>query len=322
MMRDIYRKKFDVGEQRISAAGSCFAQHIGRELRESGFRFNDLEPAPQFLPRRFWVDYGYGLYSARYGNIYSSRQLLQLLKRSTNQFGTISDHIWTSGAGYVDAFRPTIEPVPAESPEEIIESRRWHLRSVLELFERTDVFIFTLGLTESWMSIGDGAIFPVCPGTAGGKFDASQHAFVNQSYTDVLSDLEEFFFRARDINSNMKFILTVSPVPLMATATDQHVVPATSYSKSVLRAVAGFLSNKYEWVDYFPSFEIISSTPMRSCFYNSDMRTVAAVGVEHVMKTFFESHPVPNRPLVESKPPERSADEIKCDEELLAAFGE
>ena len=45
----------------------------------------------------------------------------------------------------------------------------------------------------------------------------------------------------RDYNENMRFILTVSPVPLVATAGSEHVLAATLYSKSVLRAVAGFL---------------------------------------------------------------------------------
>ncbi len=46
-------------------------------------------------------------------------------------------------------------------------------------------------------------------------------------------------FPWRRINPQPRFILTVSPVPLVATMSGSHVSPASIYSKSVLRAPAG-----------------------------------------------------------------------------------
>ena len=40
------------------------------------------------------------------------------------------------------------------------------------------------------------------------------------------------------MNPKARLVLTVSPVPLAATASGSHVLPATIYSKSVLRAAA------------------------------------------------------------------------------------
>jgi hypothetical protein len=131
--------------------------------------------------------------------------------------------------------------------------------------------------------------------------------------------MENAFTFIRSINPEMKFILTVSPVPWMATAYDMNVIVATTYSKSVLRAAAGYLAEKYEFVDYFPSYEIISSHVMRAQFYEADMRTVSMHGVRHVMSHFFSQHP-PLVPL--EKPPSNEVDdELLCDEELLATFG-
>ena len=135
--------------------------------------------------------------------------------------------------------------------------------------------------------------------------------------------MEAFIARARAINPKLRFLLTVSPVPLVATATSQQVVVASSYSKSVLRAVAGHLESKYDFVDYFPSFEIVSSHVMRGAFYEADMRSVLKPGVDHVMAQFFSAHvPPPGR---KAKAPVAEIDqsgELACDEELLAAFGE
>ena len=324
LITDWYTRKFPISGLRIAAAGSCFAQHIGRALRQSGFSFLDVEPAPSFVPRDQASLFGYGMYSARYGNVYTSRQLLQLLQRATGKMPHLPDHIWTKDNGYVDAFRPTLEPTPFQSIEELVDLRSSHLTAVVRLVKSAEVFVFTLGLTEAWLLKADGAAFPVCPGTAGGTFDPALHEFRNLTYPEIMRDMEEFFALARSINPALKLILTVSPVPLMATATTDNVITASSYSKSVLRSVAGDLCNKYDWVDYFPSFEIISSIPMRSQFYNADMRNVAMVGVDHVMKQFFKEHGMPDGlvPPVEEVPQVPSKDEIRCDEELLAQFGD
>lgn len=317
-----YHKKFSISGKKIASAGSCFAQHIGHALRREGFDYVDVEPAPSFLPLSRQFEYGYRTYSARYGNIYTSRQLLQLLQRATGRFSP-AERWWEKGDGFVDPFRPEIEPEPFGSPDEVEEFRRWHLKAVVSLFEQTDVFVFTFGLTETWASTDDGAVFPVAPGVAGGVFDPDKYKFLNLTYPDVVRDMEQVFELARDINPKMRFLLTVSPVPLVATASADQVVVATTYSKSVLRAAAGHLSHMFDFVDYFPSYEIIASTPMRGMFFNPDMRTVASHGVDHVMKQFFSEHTPPKAPQRPTRPGTANKDpeKIACEEELLAVFG-
>src|SRR5262245_60561415 len=71
---DLYRRKFKITpEWMIATAGSCFAQHIGASLKEHGFRLLDVEPPPPGLSSENASRYGFGIYSARYGNIYLVR---------------------------------------------------------------------------------------------------------------------------------------------------------------------------------------------------------------------------------------------------------
>src|SRR5207344_451486 len=79
-------------------------------------------------------------------------------------------------------------------------------------------------------------------------------------------------------------------VPLTATATSNHVLVATTYSKSVLRAVAGSLADTYPNTDYFPSYEMIASPWSKGFFYEANMRAVNTGGVAAVMRVFFEQH--------------------------------
>ena len=313
---DWYRKKFEIADRRIGTAGSCFAQHIGRELRANGFDFVDVEPPPGMLDRRLQAGFGYGIYSARYGNVYTTRQLLQLLQRALGEFSP-RERAWQHGGGVVDPFRPTIEPGPLRDPDEVDAMRKDHLARVAKLFESIDVFVFTLGLTEAWVDARDGAVYPVAPGVAGGAYDPDIHKVVNFAHHEVRSDLEAFVRRVRSINPGMRFLLTVSPVPLMATGTDQHIIPATMYSKSVLRSVAGVISDRYRYVDYFPSYEIISSHVMRGMFYNADMRTVHGAGVSHVMREFFSQHPSPGGTAAAIQADDSPEDDLVCDEERL-----
>lgn len=314
-----YTKKFPIAELPIATAGSCFAQHIGKQLKDQGFNFVDVEPAPSILQKESHLDYGYSMYSARYGNVYSSRQLIQLLQRAFGEF-VPEETYWLKDDGYVDPFRPTIEPEPFVSIAELNRHREHHLHCVRKLFEEAQVFVFTLGLTETWVSKQDGSAFPIAPGVAGGLFDPQKYRLLNLSCADVIRDIENVIKMLRRVNKKMRYILTVSPVPLMATATSQQVIVATMHSKSILRAAAGSLAEKYRAVDYFPSYEIISSPVMRGQFYNPDMRTVSHYGVEHVMKQFFMEHQPPkDKEIGQSKP--ENDDDVFCDEELLAVFG-
>ena len=320
-----YKKKFSISGKRLATGGSCFAQHIGRELKKQHYTVLDVEPAPSFLNPERHVDYGYGIYSARYGNIYTSRQLLQLIQRALGEFEP-AEQAWALNDRFVDPFRPHVEPYGLESKEEVDDMRRYHLKQVGSLFEQTDVFVFTLGMTETWMSISDGAVFPVAPGTAGGRFDNAECKFLNLTYLEIVDDMEAVIARLRSVNGNVHFILTVSPVSIMATGGGEHVVVANTYSKSILRAVAGYLADKYEFIDYFPGYEIITSPPMRSMFYNCDMRTVASSGVANVMKQFIEQHaPVlggQRKVLVGTGSAADASEKVLCDEELASGFGQ
>ena len=292
--RDLYVKRFDIdADCRIATAGSCFAQHIGDRLRRSGFNYLDFEAPPPSLPAARHADFGYGLFSARYGNIYTARQLLQLYREAFGKFQP-AERIWKKDGRVHDPYRPGIEPEGFSNDEELQTLRRFvHLPAVRDVFTKSDVFVFTLGLTEAWVSKLDGAVFPTCPGTVAGRFDEAVHEFHNFGFAEIHADMVALIAAARKVNPTLKFLLTVSPVPLTATASDQHVLVATTYSKSVLRAVAGALYEQYDFVDYFPSYEIVTASAMRGALYRPDLRTVTADGVDQVMKHFFAQHPPP-----------------------------
>jgi hypothetical protein len=314
----------------IVTAGSCFAQHVGRYLLSSGFNILIAEKAHDIVPAEIAKLYNYGLFSARYGNIYTALQLKQLIQRAFGEFNPIEKCWIASNGSFVDPFRPQIQPGGFVSEAELLADLSVHLDAVKKAFTSMDVFIFTLGLTEAWLDQRDGAVFPLAPGVAGGLWDEKKYKFVNLELDQTVSDLQWSIDYLRNINPNIRIVLTVSPVPLNATAVNRHVFVSTTYSKSVLRVAAQIICDNYSMCDYFPSYEIITSPFVRAQYYAEDCREVIEDGVRHVMNLFLTHYgglqpnqsdtqlsPVANDSVVQLERMEKMI-QILCDEESIS----
>jgi hypothetical protein len=231
----------------------------------------------------------YNNYTARYGNIYTCRQLLQLFQRAYGIF-TPEEDAWLSpnGKHYVDPFRPTVTPGGYSSVEELHLMRQEHFRAVRQMFEDMDLLIFTMGLTECWTSQSDGAVLPVCPGVAGGIYDDSKYAFKNLTVGEIHADFSVFLELLSEVNAEAKVILTVSPVHLIATYEPRHVVESSICSKSILRASCDEIVRNYDNVFYFPSYEMAVSPYAQGKYYEANYRSVNATGVDFITNTFIE----------------------------------
>ncbi len=287
---------------KIATMGSCFAQHLARHVRKSGLNYYIAEPAPEGLSADEAVRRNYGTFSARYGNVYTVRQAVQLFYRAFGIFAP-QDDVWPKGSGFVDAFRPQIEPAEIATIDAVRKSARAHLACVREMFMTADWLVFTLGLTEGWASRIDGAVYPVAPGVSGGIFDPAKYEFINFGVDQVRADLEEFITRVHQVNPSCQILLTVSPVPLVATYEQRHVWVSTTYSKAVLRVAADEAARHFGFVHYFPSYEVITSPAAGGAYYQDDLRQVTDLGVGHVMK-LFAKHYFPDRmkPAAEQQP--------------------
>lgn len=264
-------------DMRVSAAGSCFAQKVASYIKSNkAINFVELET----------VSDGQPLYSAKYGNIYTTRQLLELIVEAESGKADENCTVRRDDGKYVDVYRPFVEADGFGSAEEVLEAREKHLSMVRKMFRESDVFIFTLGLTEAWVAKESGRTFPVCPDI---YTDSVESKFVNFGFQSVLEDLKTCVDMINAINPDLEIIVTVSPVPLTATYTDEHVMSATTYSKSVLRAVCGEITQDYTHVNYFPSYEIVTN-PFRSGHsFEENKRSVKQEVVDVVMQAFESS---------------------------------
>jgi hypothetical protein len=324
--------------QRIVTFGSCFAQHMGRELQQRGFNWTITEKAPTGLSAENARRFNYGVFSARTGNMYTVSLLKQWLWWAQGK-SPVPTEVWTRDGRCYDPFRPNIEPNGFAAESEVLRSREVAIEAFRECVRTANVFIFTMGLTESWFNTEQGHEYPMCPGTVAGEFDASRHGFVNQDHGFIVDSMADVLRELRRVNPKLRVLLTVSPVPLTATKSGKHVLVASMESKSILRAVAGRTANSRGFVDYFPSYEIINATPYRGSFFEPNQRSVSKTGVHHVMNHFFrclrdkfgaeDAEPAAAQPKggrghgggsEMAMAAKQQADKAVCEEELLSAF--
>jgi hypothetical protein len=329
---EIWDPKHSIGKsQKVSTYGSCFAQHIGRALRARGYHWLVTEPGPAMMTEETAREFNYGIFTARTGNIYTTSLLLQWVSWAV-ELSTPPTEIWVRNGRFYDPFRPNIEPEGFESADELLESRQVAIVAFRQSITDSDTFVFTLGLTESWVNKTEGYEYPMCPGVVAGEYNPAQHAFVNQDYPLIRQNLSQALRIIKRLNPAIKVLLTVSPVPLTATYSARHVLVANTASKSILRSVADNLAHHIPFVDYFPSYEIITAPPFKGVFYEPNLRNVTAAGVSQVMAVFFEcltrKFPAPTarperRMRAGQRPGPSTAGARKvldvCEEEFLAA---
>jgi len=309
---------------KVATMGSCFAQHISRYIERVGLQYFVTEAPHAGMASDEAERRNYGVFSARYGNVYTVRQARQLFDRAFGSFVPLDDH-WEHGDRFVDPMRPQVEPDGFATLDELAQSRDAHLEAVRRLFVESDVIVFTLGLTETFQSTRDGAVYPVAPGVHGGAFSPEAHRFVNFRASEVIEDLEKFVDSLRDVNRSVRILLTVSPVPLIATYEHRHVLVSNTISKATLRVAASEVVASRSFVEYFPSYEIIAGSADGAAYFAPDLRQVEQRGVDHVMRV-FQRHMIEGGLQADEAwaPPEipqatSVRRDVVCDEETIEA---
>jgi hypothetical protein len=261
----------------LASAGSCFANRLSAHFAASGLRYPVYEPGAEPL-------------AARHGNIYTTLQLRQLLDRALGVF-VPEERAWPTPTGrWLDPFRPLVDRDGFATIPELVRARRAHLDAVRLMFEQTDVFVFTLGLTEVWCDVRDGAAFPMPPGRGRGIFDPRRHTHRNLDVAANTAELDSFLGRLHEINPAAHVVLSVSPVPIALTMEPTHVARASLYTKSVLKVVAEEAARRHRNVDYFAAYDMVMLNLGAEDIFEDDARHVKPQVAERVARLFVERY--------------------------------
>jgi hypothetical protein len=262
--------------QSVFTIGSCFARNVEDSLLNQGL---DVPTAHFKAP----YDEAPGRPN-RILNQYNTGTMLQLV-RALGQ--PIHDKaLYKQGIGKrVDCLlatgsRPTSTARAMERRQEIADLYNDGLA-------KADLVVITLGLVEAWFDTECGLYLNEAPPRK--LLDAHNdrfefHQLDVESCSAMLFEMLERLIEGGRRN----VILTVSPVPLQATFAGGDAVTRNAYSKAVLRVVAEQATQAFEQVDYYPSYETITTSGMYS--YGEDLVHVRPLVVEKVVSNMVEHY--------------------------------
>jgi hypothetical protein len=220
--------------------------------------------------------------------MYQRVRHLQRAKLGAGSVGRISkDSVVPVGNGLV--YDPTPIPPCSSAHRETLQ-RRAILQSVTARIRQCRVVIITLGLVEVWRDVIANTIINTAPIPEAFNHHPDRYEFCVSAYAETLESLDKTHaLLVEHGHPDTHIIFTLSPVPLMATFTEQDVVVANTYSKSMLRAVAQEWASRHANVDYFPSYETVQNSE-RDMAWIDDLRHVRGELVGHIMKTFVQHY--------------------------------
>lgn len=165
--------------------------------------------------------------------------------------------------------------------------KRSCLRQIREAMQRahdfilqTDCLILSLG-TNTLYSLKDN-----------GKVVANCHKMPSETFEKKDLPVEEMrnimkgmLSSLQAIRPNLRCILTVSPVRHLRSQLVQN-----SYSKACLRVLAHELQQDFDWVSYFPSYEIMMDDLRDYRFYAPDRTHPSDEAVNYIWERFSEAY--------------------------------
>lgn len=255
-------RPFITKEQKIIAFGSCFAQHVSDWLGKRGFTVNaGVKELKEAVP--FVIRFGEGLNTS-----FAVAEQFRWAYGETDG----GSSLWYDKDGNL---------------HEATDRMRVLTR---ELFDVTDVFVLTLGLSEVWYDRQTGEVgWRAIPAD---QFDDCKYGFRVTTVEENRRNIEDIIRILETYRRDYRLIVTLSPVPLVATFRDASCMTASAVSKAILRVALDETLRSHKLlgskVFYFPSYEIVREWwPLaKGNPFGPDNRHVSRQAVEFIMSTF------------------------------------
>ena len=237
----------------VTAFGSCFAQGVREYLLNNGYMaYNPVG--------KRWVP----IVSIAEG-INTTFTLLQQFDWAWGN-KSISEGLWIA--------KDKVKFSPTEEARQVTK----------EIFDNTTVFILTLGLSEIWYDKVTNEVF--WRGIPKDQYDPERHAFRVSTVDENLENLEKIYAYIRSRRPDAQIIVTLSPIPLIATFREVPCTAASMISKSILRVAVDIFQQKHKedpkfW--YWPSYELVKELWNS---YDDDKRHVTQATTNKVMAQF------------------------------------
>lgn len=242
---------------RFVTLGSCFSDHIGQFLKDH--KFNALvNPL---------------------GIVYNPASMATLFKQISEpefqireEMLVYQDGLWHSWFHHGRFSRDSKVHLVNEL-ERATAMTRQHIREASYL-------ILTLGSAHAYRHLKTGEVVTNCHKVPNHQFEK-----LLLNVDEIVSLLQTAFRSLKDLNPDLRMILTVSPVRYIRDGLVEN-----TQSKAHLIAAVHQLINEMDFCTYFPAYEIIIDELRDYRFYQPDMVHPTVQAVEYVLQKFGEYH--------------------------------
>jgi hypothetical protein len=252
--------------QTVFTIGSCFARNIEEHLSRLGFN----------VPMQGYCVPEQERDGARPNNVLNKYNVFSINNAITSSCDPASppcsgEYLYQVGSddAYMDLQLYARLPVSMARGLE----RQREIRQLTRTAIRARVVVITLGLAEVWYDKKLGSWCNMTPPLVLVKKEPERFEFRVLDYAAVYGGLKSLITLLDTYAlEGYRLLITVSPVPLNSTFTDQDVLVANTYSKSVQRAAVQQICDEYSHIDYFPSYESVTLSD-RKLAYETRPRT-------------------------------------------------
>ena len=268
----------------IGSAGSCFAVEIAEVLQKEQFNYVITElgdkPDEEAVIDGYKVGSGKAMYSANFGILFNTPSLLQLAQKGFGEKEFTKFLFQDNNGLHMDPYR---ENVFFLSEKNYLRDYPKHVNAIKQTLLQSEVFIFTAGLNECWQLL-DGTVISRNPRR--GFHHLIEHKVL--TVQENIDNIMGFFNIVKRYNPQFKLVLTLSPVPLLATGLGDthHILEANTHSKAVLKVALEEVVKQHEDIYYLPSYELVTEAVQNP--WKEDHRHVTPETVSRVITMFKE----------------------------------
>ncbi len=242
-------------DTQITAFGSCFAINISNWLSKRNFRvLNKDEDAKS----AYVVSCGEGMV-----NSFVIRQQFEWAWENK----VFDQALWHGYTAEEYGYDPAVQA----------ETKR--------IFDETDMFILTFGLSEVWYDEPTGNVFWRTIPKA--SYDPDRHKFRVSTVAENADNLRAIYRLIRTHRPDARILFTLSPVPLIATFRDNSCITSNSVSKAVLRVAIDEVVREFRdegHLFYWPSYELV--TDVFQLPWQPDRRHFQKAPLDYIMTAF------------------------------------
>ncbi|MFK7949637.1 MAG: GSCFA domain-containing protein [Saprospiraceae bacterium] len=240
----------------LMSIGSCFSEHIGKQL----------------------LNYKFPILINPHGILFNPISIADSLTQIIhNQLFSESDIFYFNNRW--QSFYHHGRFAKADK-KECLNEINTSIQSANIQLQKLDFLILTFGTANVFEYKQTSQIVANCHKVPNTEFERKR-----LKIDDITTAFESIFKQLKTINPKLKIILTVSPV--------RHIrdgLIENQRSKSTLLLAVDELVNRYDFVEYFPSYELVIDDLRDYRFYKEDMIHPSNVAINYVWNHFENAY--------------------------------